>query len=95
MSRTIIEILKFLVPTFVLGKISMAVKNHDHGNSYKGKHLIGGWLTVHSHSPLLSWLEASRAQADMVHRHKELEHSPSFSSGSKKKEWATRPGLTF
>jgi hypothetical protein len=30
-----------------LNRCSIAVKrHHDHSNSYKGKHLIGGWLTV-------------------------------------------------
>jgi hypothetical protein len=36
-----------------------AVKRHqDHGNSYKAKHLTGGWLTVQRFSLLSSWQEA-------------------------------------
>lgn len=41
-----------------LGFIAMK-KHHDHGNSYKGKHLFGGWFAVQSFSLLSSWWEAS------------------------------------
>jgi hypothetical protein len=38
---------------------SIALKRHcDHGNSYKGKHLIGACLQFQTFSPLLSWWEA-------------------------------------
>lgn len=34
-----------LFPGLCLSRWSMAMRHHDHGNPYKGKHLIGGWLT--------------------------------------------------
>ena len=42
--------------TVVLVRVSIAVKrHHDHGNSYKGKHLIGSGLQFQRFSPLSSW----------------------------------------
>ena len=35
-----------LFPGLCLSRWSIAVRHHDHANPYKGKHLIGGWLTV-------------------------------------------------
>ena len=43
----------------VLVRVSVAMKrHHDHGNSHKGKHLIGAGLQFQRFSPLLSWQEA-------------------------------------
>ena len=30
-------------------------RHHEHSNSYKGKYLIGGWLTAQRISSLSSW----------------------------------------
>ena len=39
----------------ILVRVSIAVKrHHDHGNSYRGKHVIGAGLQFHTFSPLLS-----------------------------------------
>ena len=42
----------------VLIRLSIAMKrHHDHGNSYKEKHLIGSGFQFHRFSPLSSWWE--------------------------------------
>jgi hypothetical protein len=43
----------------VLVRVSIAViRHHNHGNSYKGKHLTGVGLQFQRFSSLLSWWEA-------------------------------------
>ena len=41
-------------------------RHHDHGNFYKGKHLIWIGLQFQRISTLLSWQEACDTQADMI-----------------------------
>jgi hypothetical protein len=41
-------------------------RHHDHGNSYKEKHLIGAALQVQRFSPLLSRQEYGSIQAGMA-----------------------------
>lgn len=66
----------------------------DHSNPYKGKHLIGNWLTMKRFSPLSScweaWWSAGRHGAGEGLR--VLQMNP---SGRRKEEWATRPMLNF
>ena len=73
----------------VLVRVSIAVKRHyDHGNSYKGKHLIGAGLWFQRFSPLSSWWGAWQH----VGRHgagKVAESSTSWPTGSKRRLWAT------
>jgi hypothetical protein len=38
---------------------------HDHGNSYKGNHLIGAGLQFQKLSPLSSWRDNGSMQPDM------------------------------
>ena len=43
---------------YCLSQSSIAVKRHrDHGNSYKGKHVIGTGVWFQRCSPLLAWQE--------------------------------------
>jgi hypothetical protein len=41
----------------VIASDSIVKKYHDHGNPYKGKHLIGAGLPVQRFSPLSWWEE--------------------------------------
>ena len=67
--------------------------HHDHGNSYKGKHLTGTDLQAQRFSPLLSWQEAwchaGRHSAGEV-----AESSSSVLAGSRRMTLG-QPGLIF
>ena len=53
-----LDILKNHILT-LLARVAIGMKRqHDHNNSYKGKHLIGHGYQVQKHSPLLLWQEA-------------------------------------
>ena len=72
-------------------KVSIAVERHyDHGNSYKGNHLVGAGLRVWWLSPLSSWWHAGRHGGEET-----AESSTSGSTGGNKREKNTGPGLSI
>ena len=76
----------------VLGSIAVR-RHHDHGNSYKEKHLTGTGLQFQRFSPLSSWQEAW--QYSDRHAGEVAESSTSGSTGSRKRERETGPGLSI
>ena len=48
-----------------LSQCLIAMKRHDHGNSYKGEHLLGACIQFQRFSPLFGGKHGSM-QADMV-----------------------------
>ena len=78
-----------------LSHCSIAVKRqHDHGSSYKGKHLIGACLQVQGFSPLSSqwktWWHTGRHDAG-----EGVENSTSGLTGNRKTERDNGPGLNI
>jgi hypothetical protein len=58
-SIPITSVPQYLVATSVLVRVSIAVeRHHNHGNSYKGIHLIEAGLQFQKFSPLSLWQEA-------------------------------------
>ena len=67
--RPITTILQVLVPTYVLVRVSIAVKKHDdHGDSYKEDIKLRVSLTVQRFSPLSSWWEMALGRQTMCWR---------------------------
>lgn len=78
-----------------LVRVSIAIKgHHDHSHSYKEQHLTRTGLRVQRLGPLSSFEEAWWCAG----RHSTEEVAESFISwlaGSRKRQWAMRPGLNF
>ena len=74
--------------------VSLLQRHHDHGYSYKRKHLLRAGLQVQRFSQLSSlweaWWHAGKHGAG-----EGAKSSTSGSISSRKRQWATRPGFCF